>query len=470
MKEKTGNKLLRIALPAVLAIALVAAAFWGSEQSALAEEYKNSATAMYTRAFTELCDNMNNLETALGKLRVTASPAQYVLLLDDVWRLSGASVSLMSQIPASHIDTADLNSFVVRLGDYAHALTKKAVRGIPMSEEDQTQLDSLYGACIRITAELNGRLAVGDIPTAVITNEGYFTSQEEGGPEGALSEQEAADTASGGTEGQGSGDYKDPEGIDGFPTLIYDGPFSESAEKLEAKGLTGTRVSEEEARSIAAKAAGLEDIEPQGASNGAIPAYDFRGVYEDGREVDVSITQTGGHVLWLMSSATGGADGVPEAEDAERLRKAAEDYLAANGYEGMEATYAQYYGGVAVINFAATQGDVILYSDLVKVWVDRETGGVAGVDARNYLFSHRERELKEPAVSMAEAESMLSANLTVADRALALIPVTPETERLCYEFKGTCGEEEYIVYINVENGEEEQIFRIVNTEDGQLVI
>ena len=136
----------------------------------------------------------------------------------------------------------------------------------------------------------------------------------------------------------------------------------------------------------------------------------------------------------------------------------------------MRATYAQYYGGCALINFAATQGDVILYSDLVKIWVDRETCGVIGVDARNYLFSHTERTLNAPSISMEEAEGMLSENLTVKDRALAFIPITPQTERLCYEFKGTCGEEEYIVYINAETGEEEQIFRIINTEDGQLVM
>lgn len=224
MNQKTKDTLERIVLPAILAIALVAVAFWGSEQSALAEEYKTSTTAMYTRAFTELCDNINNLETALGKLRVTASPAQYVLLLDDVWRLSGASVSLMSQIPASHIDTADLNSFVVRLGDYAHGLTKKAVRGIPMTEEDQAQLAELHNACIRIGAELNERLAVGDIPVAVLTNDEYFTSEAS----------EASEAGQG--EGEGSGQYEEQEGLEEFPTLIYDGPFSESTEKQEAKG------------------------------------------------------------------------------------------------------------------------------------------------------------------------------------------------------------------------------------------
>ena len=458
MKEKTKDTLERIVLPAILVIALVAAAFWGAEQASLAEEYKNSTTAMYTRAFTELCDNMNNLETALGKLRVTASPAQYVLLLDDVWRLSGSSVSLMSQIPSSHIDTADLNSFVVRLGDYAHSLTKKAVRGAPMTEEDQAQLTELHNACIRIGAELNERLAIGDIPVAVITNDGYFSTEAEEAENAAASEE-------GGNE-----EKQEQEGIQEFPTLIYDGPFSESAEKLEARGLTGNPVSEEEARAIAESAAGLSGLTPQGASNGTIPAYDFHGTYEDGREVDISITQTGGHLLWMMASATGNAEGIPEEAEADRLREAAEAYLSENGYPSMCATYAQYYGGCALINFAALQDDVILYSDLVKIWVDRETGSIVGVDARNYLFSHVERDLAEALITMEEAESMLSTNLTVEDRALALIPITPQTERLCYEFKGTCGEEEYIVYISAQTGEEEQIFRIINTEDGQLVM
>ena len=161
--------------------------------------------------------------------------------------------------------------------------------------------------------------------------------------------------------------------------------------------------------------------------------------------MDISITQTGGHLLWMMSSATGSAEGIPEEAEVDRLREAAEAYLSENGYPSMCATYAQYYGGCALINFAALQDDVILYSDLVKIWVDRETGSIVGVDARNYLFSHVERDLAEALITMEEAESMLSTNLTVEDRALALIPITPQTERLCYEFKGTCGEEEYIV-------------------------
>jgi germination protein YpeB len=136
----------------------------------------------------------------------------------------------------------------------------------------------------------------------------------------------------------------------------------------------------------------------------------------------------------------------------------------------MEANYAQYYGGTALINFAYVQNDAIVYNDLIKVWIDRETLGIVGADARNYLFSHVERDIPTPTLSKEEAEAKVSVNLDIMDRQLALIPVTPTKERLCYEFKGKCDGDEYIVYIDAETGEEQQIFVIINTENGQLTL
>ena len=123
-----------------------------------------------------------------------------------------------------------------------------------------------------------------------------------------------------------------------------------------------------------------------------------------------------------------------------------------------------------MINCAATQGDVILYSDLIKVWVDRQTLEVVGMDARNYLFSHVDRRLQAPAISAHEAEARVSPQLEIQSKALALIPLTPETERLCYEFKCTLGGDSYILYIDAQDGSEAQVFRIIDSEDGTLVI
>lgn len=445
MSDKTKDIIVKVVIPLALVIAVVSLAFWGSQQRALADDYRNTTSAMYRRAFTELCDNMGDLQTALGKLRVANSPTQNVLLLDDIWRLSGSCVSMLSQIPSSHLDTGELNQFITRVGDYAHSLTKKALAGETASEEDYAQLEELYTRSGEISADLNDRLSVGDVPVAALTSDEYFTAVD--------------DT------------YASTEDVSKFPTLIYDGPFSESTEKQEARGVTGSEVTIDEARQTALKLANIAQFESEGDSNGKIPAYDFHGTYEDGRGVDVSITKTGGHLLWLMSSATGTASGVPDDTTVDKLKQAGLQWLSAQGYDSMEATYAQYYSGAALINFAYVQDDAIVYNDLIKVWIDVETLTVIGADARNYLFSHTERDIAAPALSAEEAEAKVSVNLDIQSRKLALIPMTPTTERLCYEFKGTCKEgDEYIIYIDAETGAEQQIFAIINTENGQLTL
>lgn len=447
MAERTKRIIERFIIPGILAVALIIACVWGFRRSALAEEYKNTTETMYRRAFTELCDDFSNMESTLGKLRVVTSPSQYMMLLDDVWRLSGSSVSLMAQLPSSHIDTADLNAFVVRVGDYAHALIKKAVKNIPASDDDIEQLAKLHEKCREIAQDLNERLAAGDVPIAVITNEEYYSPGEE------------------------KEDSQERENIEEFPTLIYDGPFSESVDKMEAKGLSGGEVGEEQAQQAARALLGNDaSLKSATESNGKIPSYDFTFTLSDGREADISITKQGGMVLWMMSSATGDAQGVAEEKEAKKLVEACQAKLKELGFENMRSTYAQYYDGAAVINFAATQDDVILYNDLVKVWIDRSTLTVIGIDARNYLFSHTERDLKKPSITVEAAEANVSQNLEIVSREMALIPLTPQTEVLCYEFKGTLGDEEYIVYVNVDTGDEEQVFKIINTDNGQLVI
>ncbi len=463
------NQIIRWGIPIALAVALLTTSLWAAARSAEADAYEIAVQNGYTRAFSELAGTMEEMSVTLGKLQATNAPNQTVLLLDDVWRLSGAAVSLMSQVPLTHLDGKALNRFVVQLGDYAHSLTAKAVRGIPTSAEDREQLDSLYAIAKGIAADMNAKLLAGDFPTVALSFDEYYNGD---GMQGMTSDgsanvagiQNGAGTSADGEENS----YENHAGLAEFPTLIYDGPFSESAEKLRPKGLAGSAVTESEARAIAERVTGMTLIS-QGLSNGKIKSYEFSGG-EGAAAMDISITVQGGHVLYFMGRASGSAEGVPQESETARYRDTALHYLEQMGYKNMQATYAQYYGGCALINCAATQNGVILYSDLIKVWVDRENLHIVGMDARNYLFSHTARNIEQPAISAAEAEAVLSDRLSVEDRALALIPLTPETEKLCYEFKCTLGGESYILYINAQTGEEEQIFRIIDSDEGQLVL
>lgn len=471
----------KLAVPLLLTIALVLACVWGVQQSAMAAEFRNTTENMYERSFMELSETMTNLDQALSKLLVSASSRESVLLLDDVWRESGAAASLLSQIPASHLDQHELNSFIVRVGDYARAMTERVLRGEAISAQEREKLVELHTACANIASDLAYRVETGDIPLMVITADEYYQTlgggTEESG-ENAAGENAAGENANGENADETEPDTdeaeKDEESIAEFPTLIYDGPYSESAEKLEPQGLTGNDITEGEAVEKARAFTGADKLALNGLVESEIAFYDITFTLPDGRQGDIAITKRGGRTLYMMTSATTNNEGAAGAEEWARLKRTGEKYLMDTGYGEAEASYAQYYSGAALVNFVAVQDGVLLYNDLVKLWIDRATHEVIGVDARNYFYSHKQREIEKPKLSAEEAKKKVSPSLVIGSEALALIPLDVKTECLCYEFKGRLGEgenaEEYIVYINASTGEEEEIFKIIDSQNGQLVV
>ncbi len=437
-----AKKTTAIVVPLLLGIALIGTVIWGARAEQMAETYKTNAAAMYSRAYYELADDLASLELSLSKLVATNSHSRTILLLDDVWRYSGSCTSLLSQIPASHTDTADLNSFMIRVGDYCRSLTKKVLSGKPFSEEDVSQLNSMYKECVALSKTVSDRIANGDMPVEAIVSDKYYESSDHA--------------------------FKGSDEEQKFPTLMYDGPFSEGTQKAQPKGLTGNDVTEDEAKQIANEFLGLTGFTLSSESEGTIPSYDFVCTLSDGRTVDLSVSKKGGHVVWLRTQALSSVSGIPDEEGQEHFEEAGKAFLESRGYKDMKASYSQYIGGYALINYCWTIDDAIVYNDLVKVWIDRESNTVIGFDARNYLFSHEKRTLDEIAVSEEEARSQLSSDLSVQSHRMAIIPITPQTESYCHEFTCKRGDTDYVVYICAKTGDELEIFKIIHTPEGTL--
>ena len=472
------QRVIAVAVPVLLALALAAVCIWASAEQRKAEARAQSLETMvqanYRQAFYELSDNVNDIQNTLKKLRVTNSPSRHVQLLADVYRLSGAAVANMGSVPRSHVDAAELNSFIVRVGDYANVLTKRILNGGVLTQEDYDQLDSLFEASVQINNDLSDRMARDDFPIASLTAEGYYASSAEaeaageGGGQDGAAEARAGGTEEGNTPSTGA--QEDKESISDYPTLIYDGPFSQSNEEAAPRGLPQGEIDEESARKLAVAFLGGGALTGTGLEEGTIPVYGFYGKDASDRNVELTVTRQGGAVLWMMAETPAGADGVPDEATVTAMRDAARTYLTQHGYADMEPTYAQFYDGIGVFNFAATQHDVILYNDLIKVYVERASATVCGVDANNYLMMHIPRTITAPLLSRDEAAQLVSEALTMQSVRLALIPKTAATEVLCYEFKGVCREAAFIVYINAATGAEEDIFEIIDAEDGQLVV
>ena len=93
-----------------------------------------------------------------------------------------------------------------------------------------------------------------------------------------------------------------------------------------------------------------------------------------------------------------------------------------------------------------------------------------GVETNGYLMNHTQRDLAQPKISEDEARSKISTGLDVTSAGMALVPKDSMREVLCYEFKGSFNGKNFIVYVNADNGREEEIFLLIETEEGILTI
>lgn len=163
------------------------------------------------------------------------------------------------------------------------------------------------------------------------------------------------------------GSFENIEGtFSEYTGLIYDGAFSEHMISPERKGLTGENIDEEKAKKIVKEFTGAKDdeIEAKGLSeNGNIPSYNFEIKMEKDNTKSLSISQKGGHIV-NMNYYRELEEQKMSPEEAINIGK---KFLSEKGYNNMKETYYMIQNGNIVINYAYTEKDVTIYSDLIKL-------------------------------------------------------------------------------------------------------
>lgn len=435
----------------ITAVTLMCAALVGVSAYAIIldnqnRNLKNQMSAVYQKSFEELLSDMDSLQTKLYKLEAATGLNQYSMLLMDVWRQTGDTEGSIAALPVSYNGTSTLTQFVTRTGDYCRTLLKKLSLGEQITQDELKTVNELAASCEEVGASLEQLYQQGYPGDAGFSRDVFIPENE---------------TAAGNL------DFANQE----FPRLQYDGPFSESTENKNPEGLGSKQVTQEEATAAAAKFLEMDaaTLVYNGESNGKIPCYEFSGE-TDGLTFLISITKQGGQVLWYRADNGGGISAVPTDSKYVELTKAARDYLDKKGYGESAPSYAQFYNGMAIINLAPVENEVVLYPDLIKVWIDISSGKVVGMDANNYLMSHKTRSFSEPKLDTKAAQQKIPDSMMVSKTRLALIPLDSNEEKLCWEFTGRIGTRDYIIYINADTGLEEDILMIQHTNDGTLVM
>ena len=429
-----------VAFVAMLIIAVVASILMGVFYSKSAG-YRNALENRYQSNYAQLINNVNDIEVDLSKLVATTSFDSQKALLQKIYTNSVLASENLGSLPISSASVSNINLLINRIGGYAYSLLENetVVEGDVLDN-----IANLHESVEIVKYDLNKALQDVDVDSLYISDSTYA---QEG----------SSFTA---------GLLSSAESYSSIPTLIYDGPFSESVLNKEPKVVEGL-VSEVQARkSIDAleKYFGDYSVEYVGNTNGKLATYNYS-LSKDDSKLFVQVLQNGGKLISVNSYG----DYVGEYIDVSEARLRAEEMCYEIGYVDMSMVWSQVVDDIVYINLAYVEDGVIYYGDLIKVKVDLNGGEIVGFDATNYIYNHHERTGYANSISIAEAQLHLSSSLEVVSRCYCVVPNEYVGESNAFEYECRWSGYTYYVYIDANTGKELKVMRVVKTNNGDLL-
>ncbi|MBM7853775.1 germination protein YpeB [Desulfohalotomaculum tongense] len=444
---------------ALLGIVLLAAVgFWGYRQYQMRQDMETLLNNKYQMAFFNMKTHVNNLETSLAKSLVASGHGEDAAIFSEIWLRSDMAQENLTQLPVSSAVTEKTAKFLAQVGDYAYTISRDVIDGRGLKEQHWNTLNRLYRQASELNKDLN------DMESRLV--DGKLT----------LSELRAGARKD---INKGQGPDRDFESINRnmqtYPTLIYDGPFSDHLENRKPEGLRGKKITADRAKNIALKfidkANNDYTAKVTGKNKGRIGAYTVELIPRNDKNnklprytCDVSLQ--GGKVIWYLGSRDVKTGGMTVEQAKEKARR----FLESRGIKNMKDTYFSKQGGTVTIQFAAVQDDVMIYPDQVKCTVALDDGRVLGYEASQYWMGHKDRDIPQPKLSREEAQKKLNERMNVRSSRLAIIPKANYDEVLCWEFIGRLNQNDYLVYINAETGKREKVLMLVDTPNGKLTM
>ena len=402
----------------------------------------------YQQRLYEAQEHLQAIGLKLTKAGVASEQSTLAELFSGVSRQAESVLAGLSALPLSHQAMSDTLKFCNQLAEYASQLCLQMAQGEALTVDQLTLLENLRGQCVQLTSQIalaQDAMVQESLRMAVNGSVFYEEPSAEDRPLEGVAE---------------------PDNGMEYPTMIYDGAFSDARRFGEPKALGTEVIDGAKAIELAKSYVGEQRVKSavSGAETaGALASYGVVLTLNDGTVLNCEVTKKGGRLLWMVPEHAS----FPQSLTAEECIRRGQAFLSAHGYGEMEQNHYQIYDGLAVINFVALQDDVLLYPDLVKVQVRMDTGEIVGMEANNYLMNHTVRTALSPSLTEAQARQRAGERLEVKNVRLCVIPYRDE-ERLCYELTGQRDGQEFRVYLDGNTGEELEILLMVQTGGGML--
>ncbi len=390
----------------------------------------------------ELVSVSEDMDNNLDKLRISSGAEEQRRLLTAVLVDSALLESALERIPVDSATGTDISSFINSTNAFANNMLARLASGQPLTEEERGRIASLYEINAKLTGELNSlatMMTAKDLMSFLTGNGGTmsetFTSM-------------------------GSEIHEKAE-------EISDAPFAKEGNIGENKLAALPEITEAEAEQKAREyfsAYHVADVRFTGETAAQeMHCYNFTLTDESGNEIFAEITKNGGELAFFDTYE----ECTEKNFDLSTCDGLAKEFLGGLGIEGVEAVWLSDAGMVANLTYVTSENGVRIYPELIRVRVCESKGRVIGIDARGYLLND-ETHKTEAGLSEEEARGRLFGEAEVTAANLAVIPVDGH-RTLCYEFLCKLGEQEYVVYLDANTGDEVRIFRVKQSATGSYL-
>ncbi len=407
--------------------------------------YKNELEVGYRHSLSELAECLSTVNTDLNKCLYSNSSSQQQRLSRDLLANCTSAKNAISRLPVSQLELGNTYKFLSQAGDYAQYIENKLRNGNPITEQEHKNLKVLFEYSERFSKSASDMLKI--VSSGSRITDGSVKSSTK------LSYTPV------------SGGFNDSvKSFESFPTLLYDGPFSDRVLNKKSALLNDSEIkTREECKAVAAKALSVNPNRVSYDSDelSLLPCY----VFKSGRYT-VSVTKQGGYVKSILYSGVISRSDI-SPENAVNLAK---KYLDSIGYKYMKESYYSVNNNICTVNFAYAKNNLYVYSDLIKVGISMADGKIVSLDSATYLTNHTGNKTFKDAKSPTVAQKKLSPYVSVNGVKKCVIPKEDGKEVQCWEFLCTSADtgEDTLIYLNAKTLEEEDIMLLLYTDGGTI--
>lgn len=447
MKQSKINIVLWV-VSSVLMLAVVAFAIAYFVTASNEKNYKNQLEFVYEKSFYELVDNVNNLEINLSKLNSTNSNTYQAKLVDKIVEQSNQAQDNLASLPINEQSISKTISFINSANGYCTSLATQLAKGQALTDDQRFSIEELYESAQNVKQEVNRFATLLTKDYNIVDNVKINSQMDKTNFSNQFSSLEEPSVE--------------------YPQLIYDGPFSDSVLNKEIKGLNKTEFTKVQAQEVVNKEIfEYESIAYDGMTNGKFVTYNFVLTFKDGSKGFVQVTKNGGFILSYNRTHTVEHFHKSQEECVQIAEKFAENL----GLLNMKSVWYADAEGYLYVNLAYTIDDkIIVYPDLIKIKVAMDEGLVVGLEGMTYAYNHIDRSAPTPVITTSEAEKQVTPELDIQKTTLCIIPNDYVGETLAYEMQATKNGMQFYVYVDAQTGELIRIMRVVETDDGNLLM